>query len=312
MIEDNYVEARIKNGVCIYVWGDEQEGSEGFARECRDEMLYQFKKEPGTKLGLHLGDSFDWLRPTMRARVDGQLIHDPSARAQVSNMVRRAQDDALKDLTPFEGRMIGCHEGHHSWRYEDGTSTDQRLASALRTRYLGWIAATQLRLTVGEKGKKPGGGSFGLTLLSTHGAGNSTAIGSDAKKIQDLAMGTWADLYFRGHSCKAMVTPGLERRIIRSSRTPGVKKQVPWFINAPGMSKSYTNGWQSTYAERAGYTPQPIGWIVVRIGLSSSWAGSEANGVNRLRPDGGKRQPPTTLRIEATPVVFSEHGAGNE
>lgn len=308
MIEDNYRAERIRaDGAVIYCWGDEQRGTEGFSEECFEEMRNQFQKEKGVRLGLHLGDSFDWLRPTMRARVEGQLAHDPSARAQIDKMLRPAQDKVLSKMTPFEGRMLGVHEGHHTWTFAEGVNLEQRMASALRAPYLGWIGATRLSFQTGETAHH----GHVLTLLSTHGGGNGTAVGSDARKIQELAVATVADLYVRGHSCKAMVTPALERRVIRRSGPPGVLKTVPWYVNTPGMCKSYTNGWDSSYAERAGYIPQPIGWIVIRIRVVNRRAMTAERGIpmkDRTRRPGGGFRYPTTLHVEATPVIFSDWG----
>ena len=39
-------------------------------------------------------------------------------------------------------------------------------------------------------------------------------------------------------------------------------------MNVGGFCQSYTDGWKSSYAERAGYNPQPLTYGVIRIRLT--------------------------------------------
>lgn len=318
MIEDNVfnITTGSGDGAVIYCFGDEQRGAAGFAKydkrgkaygpgqECFDEMVYQFKREKVHRYALHLGDGWDWLRPTMRARIEAPLVHDTSARAQLDVMVRKAQDRELKDYSPFEGRMIGCHEGHHSWKFMEGMTTDQRLASSLKARYLGWIGLTRLRIQ--REGVKSGTNVYLKHLLSTHGQGNARAAGSDARYINELAGGIWSDIYVRGHSCKALCAPGPARRIPRTHGPPGIIKTTPWYVNTPGMCEGYTNGWESTYAERAGYVPQPLGWCVIRIKIVQRLQHDRDAGIiHKKTGPKNKKRAYNIVDIQANPVIFT-------
>lgn len=316
MIHDNVADILLHSthGAVLYLFGDEQRGSPGFGayksrtqkavgpgQDCFDEMVYQFQREPGRRYALHMGDAWDFIRPTMRARLEAPLVHDSSARGQVDDMVRRAQDADLKQYSPFEGRMIGVHEGHHSWKFGENVSTDQRLAAAMRARFLGWIGATRLRLKLeGARGDN----AYVKTLLSTHGQGGSRAAGSDAKYIDELAKGFIADIYARGHSCKALVHPAMSRRAIRRSGPPGVDCSTPWYVNTPGMCEGYTDGWSSSYAERTGYIPQSLGWCVVRFKIVRRKEYAKARGLGRVKGGGGRDTYSNSVDVQASPVIF--------
>ena len=317
MIEDNVADILLHSthGAVIYCFGDEQRGSQGFGeyrsrsdkaigpgQDCFDEMVHQFKKEPGSKYALHMGDAWDFIRPTMRARIEAPLVHDGSAKAQVDDMVRRAQDADLKQYTPFEGRFIGLHEGHHSWKFSEGVSTDQRLAAAMRGRFLGWIGATRLRVRLA--GKKDDF-AYVKTMLSTHGQGGSRTAGSDAKYIDELAKGFISDIYVRGHSCKSLVHPAMSRRTIRRVGEPGIESVTPWYINTPGMCEGYTDGWNSSYAERAGYIPQSLGWCVIRLKMVQRKEHAQAKGLKAQRNGSGRVTYSNAVDIQASPVIFN-------
>ncbi len=317
MIEDNVADILLHSthGAVIYCFGDEQRGSQGFGeyrsrsdkaigpgQDCFDEMVYQFQKEPGSKYALHMGDAWDFIRPTMRARIEAPLVHDGSAKAQVDDMVRRAQDADLKQYSPFEGRMIGLHEGHHSWKFSEGVSTDQRLAAAMRGKFLGWIGATRLRIKLA--GTKADNG-YVKTLLSTHGQGGSRTAGSDAKYIDELAKGLISDIYVRGHSCKALVHPAMNRRTIRRVGPLGVDQNTPWYINTPGMCEGYTDGWNSSYAERAGYIPQSLGWCKISLKIVRRKDYSIAKGLTAVKTAKGHKTYSMSVDIQASPVIFN-------
>jgi len=317
MIEDNVADILLHSthGAVIYCFGDEQRGSQGFGtyrvrsqkaigpgQDCFDEMVYQFQKEPGRKYALHMGDAWDFIRPTMRARIEAPLVHDGSAKVQIDDMVRRAQDADLKQYAPFEGRMIGSHEGHHSWKFSEGVTTDQRLAAAMKSRFLGWIGATRLRIRL-EGTKRDSG--YVKTLLSTHGQGGSRTAGSDAKYIDELAKGFMADIYVRGHSCKSLVHPAMSRREIRRSGPLGITQSTPWYINTPGMCEGYTDGWNSSYAERAGYIPQSLGWCVIRLKLVRRKDHAQQRGLKSNVMATGRPAYAMSVDIQASPVIFT-------
>lgn len=298
MIEDNgfNIECDPTHGAVIYVSGDEQRGSPGFVNECFEDMVNRFRLEPGPKYYLHVGDLHDWLRPTMREKVEGATVGDPSARKMLDEFVRNEQDRILDKYEIFKDRTVGCHEGHHNWKFMDGGSTDQRFAAAMRSRQLGWIAATRLRiLTKGAKANY----AYSKTMVSTHGSGGGKSAGSDAVAVDNLAKGFFADIYVRGHSCGGIAQPGYARREVRREGPLGVIKRTPWYINTPGMCEGYTNGWATSYAERAGFTPKALGWCTIRLKIVMRRQGALDLGIG----PGGKKHRRYAHSVEVAGAV---------
>ena len=305
MIEDNGFDLDLHptHGAVIYNISDEQRESPGYDDECFQEMVRQFKAEKGPKYMLHTGDQCDWLRPTMREKVGAALAGDPSARKMLDDMVIRTQDKFLDEYSPFEGRTIGCHEGHHSWRLMSGITTDQRFASAMRARHLGWIAATRLRLfrTDAKGNRLARSGASSKTMLSTHGSGGGKAAGSDASAIDGLAKAFFADIYVRGHSCGGLTMPGVARREIRREGALGTIRRTPWYVNVPGMCEGFTNGWETSYAERAGFLPKSLGWATTRFRIVQRKAIAADNGLKAPR-----KQYANSVDVSAQIHIFGQ------
>lgn len=295
------IPVRHKDSVTLFVWGDEQRGSEGFHKEAFEEMRNEFKRTPNA-YGLHLADGWDWLRPSMRDKLQSRLTGDISARNQLDTLVLKAQDRDLKEYSFCEGRMIGVHTGHHTWEFLHGSSSDMRFASALRAPFMGFIGAT--RVVIGKESNT----TRSFTILSTHGQGSGRAAGSDARYIDELAKGFIADVYARGHSAKGLAMPGKKQFIIRRSGPTGVLRMNPWYLNVGGFCEGYTDGWHHSYVEKSNYVPQPItyGKIVARIvkrkGPSDERALSGPTQTERK----GKARPTETLDIQCDVRVFND------
>lgn len=251
------------DGLSIYVFGDRQEGQKGYLQEAWEEFKYQFKREKNA-VALGVGDYGEWLRPSMRERVYSSLAKDDSARAQLDNMVIKNHDGIIKNMDFLEGKLIGLHEGHHNHTFLHGGSTDQRLASALKTSFLGWTASTRLVLN------RPHDNKHGhvYTIVSTHGNANGRRVGAAINWMeQNIVAGFVADQYAMGHGCKSANFVPAERAFIRRAGPSGIDRQLPRCLIVGGFARCHTNGWESDYGERAGFTPQPLGWGIIRLNI---------------------------------------------
>ena len=270
-----------KHGANIFVFGDRQEGSEGYLDEAWQEFRDEFKRTPNS-YALGVGDYGDWLRPSMRAKLLAPLSQDDSSRSMLEKDILRTHDQIIDKMEFLKGRLIGLHEGHHNWTMLGGLSLDQRLASALKAPFLGWTASTRLVLEAKKNNDSRGG--YVYTMISTHGNANGRKVASALNWMEANIVSGWdADQYIMGHGCKSAAFSPSERNLIRRFGPAGVDHRVPRCLIVGGFCKSYTDGWQSGYAERAGFAPQPIGWGIISLKLVKRKVNSLARGVSGRR-----------------------------
>lgn len=270
-----------KEGLSLFVCGDLQKGSKGYRAEAWAEFKHQFETTPGAKMALGLGDYGDFLRPSLRPAVESALKKDDSARALLDASLLKAHDDIVENMAFLDRKLIGLHEGHHTWYLASGGNLDQRLAAALHAPYLGWTASTRLVLVRKDASSI---GTWAYTMVSTHGNANGAKVGAAVNWMEGkMVAGFVADHYIMGHGCKSANFVPQERRVIRRTGLPGVDNQIPRCLIVGGFSQGYTNGWQSDYVERAGMVPQPIGWGIIRFKFAASKTASLARGLSNPR-----------------------------
>mgnify|MGYP001607888204 CR=1 FL=1 len=274
----------------LFVFGDLQYGADGFNLEAWKEFEHEFKTTPNA-WALGLGDYQDFARPTMRGRLEASASHDDSIKKQLDKMVILEQDKLLNLMGFLEGRCIGLHEGHHTWNLGSGIKTDQRIASALKAPFLGWMASTRLCLAYGKAKNNDHKRMLIHTIVSMHGNANARRTGGAAAWLENNIMpGFLADHYIQGHACKHVAWEPNERKEIRREGPAGTIMRIPKCMQVGGFHSGYTDGWQSSYVERFGFTPQPLGYGVIRFKRI------ERQGLQELNGTPGKRNK--TLLVE--------------
>ena len=272
-------------GVSIFCFGDLQFGLKGFDEEAWNEFKHEFKSTP-CAYGLGLGDYEDWLRPSMRGRIESAIVHDDSAKQQLDDKIRRDQDSLLKKMSFLEGKLIGLHQGHHDWRFNSGEFSSQRIASALRAPFLGWVASTRLCLKMRLKSTDGISRGYSYTIVSTHGSSNARFTSTSTKWLENsLVHGFLADQYVMGHACKSANWTPNEYRIVRREGPPGTINTTPRCLMVGGFHNGFTNGHESTYVERSGFLPQPVMWGLIRIKLSHKRELMAKRGINSTALD---------------------------
>lgn len=251
------------HGATVFIFGDRQQGATGYKKEAWQEFRNEFKRTPNA-WAIGLGDYGDFLRPSMRGRLLDALVKDDDARAMLDKDILKGHDEIINDMSFLDKRLIGLHEGHHTWDLASGGNTDQRLASALHAPYLGWIASTRIVLSYGAK-EKDGGHSFVHNTISTHGNANGRKVHSALASLENYAQSWIADSYLMGHGCKSGNHVPFKRSVVRRTGPYGVDTQIPRCIVVGGFAGGYTDGWKSSYVERAGFQEQPLAYALLRF-----------------------------------------------
>ena len=254
----------------IYFFGDAQIGSTGHVPEAWQQFRNEFKRSKKTKLAIGLGDYGDFLRPSLRPLLKGALGKDDSARRMLDKSILKAHDEIIDAHEFLKGYLIGVHEGHHNWTTLDGINLDQRLASALKTRFLGFAAGIRVVMRGVYRGKANTHG-YVVTIFSTHGNANGRKVPGALSWVENnITNSRIYDIYVVGHGCKSGNDAPFERMECKRIGPPGEKRSIPRIMAVGGFCRGWTNGWESDYVEKAGMSPQPLGWGIARFWLKNN------------------------------------------
>ena len=139
------------------------------------------------------GDYVDVASPSNRANLKAVTLYD-NVRAALDEQAYMAVDEMKGILKGTEGRWLGLLEGHHYWEFEDGTTTDTKLAEFLKAPHLGSSALVEVKFEA--RGKH---GSPKFVIYGTHGSGAGGAAGM-LNKLRRLATTfSQADVLLMGH-----------------------------------------------------------------------------------------------------------------
>lgn len=261
----------------IFIFGDLQVGGSGFNKETWEQFRNEFKSTPNA-WAIGLGDYDDFTRPSLRPLLQGALGRDESARAHLDKIVCKASDDTLKLMDFLDHKLLLVHEGHHNWVMLSGINTDQRIASALHAPYGGFSATLRLSLIGPHKINR--GSHHVYTILSCHGNANGRKTGGAINWLEGNLVSSFdADQYIMGHGCKHANFIPYARNRVRRVGAPGLEKTLPRCLVVGGFSEGYTDGWKSSYVERAGMSPQPLGWGIIRFKLVNRKAMRDIHGL---------------------------------
>src|SRR3990167_1092343 len=266
-------------GATLFVFADRQQGGEGYNKEAWQEFKHEFQTTKNA-WAIGLGDYGDWLRPSLRPQLTNAMSKDDSARQAFDSAILKQHDQIIDDMEFLKGKLIGIHAGHHLWEFANGINTDQRLASALKAPYLGWIASTRLALHYGGERKNKIDRALVYTIISTHGNANGRKVPAALAYLENnYASAFIADQFCMGHGCKNANDTPFKRNLVRRVGPAGMDIQIPRLLVVGGFSEGYTDGWKASYVQQAGFTPQPMGYGLIRFGKTSGKHQSIAKGL---------------------------------
>lgn len=214
---------------------------------------------------LGMGDYIDFASPSNRQRIKAAALYD-TAEDVIEETARRISDELYdKALRGSEKRWLGLLEGHHFTQLRDGTTTDQYLASKLKTRFLGTCAYIRLVFSANKTRR-------GNVLIWCHHGVGSGRIGAPLNKLELLPTYWDADIYLMGHQSKKVAAP-LDRiyPVFHGRGEPHLIHRTTIIAGTGGFSKAYLPGHtqgntpRGGYVEKAMMNPVALGGIVIRI-----------------------------------------------
>lgn len=280
----------------VFVFGDIQEHSSGFNKECFQAFKDDFVSTKNA-YAIGLGDYGDFIRPSLRKRLNSILDpeQDRDYRRQLDDMVNLDLRRLCDKFSFLNGKVLGLTSGHHEWVFSSGETSTQRLARLLGADYLGWTAYLVLKvkfLRVPSKGKKGDvvqhkDSSFAVKFYCTHGSGGGLYNHSDLSNLERKIAPYWiADVYLRGHSSKGELAP-IELNDVSVLGKCAVNKKTRWLVNCPGMMNGYIEG-ETSYVELNNMPPASLGYAKVEIRnsdrtIENALSGERTTGV-RIQP----------------------------
>ena len=249
--------------------GDIQYGAEGV-------MMKQFRRdvEWGIEHGAYfigMGDYVDVASPSNREKIKAAGFYD-SVTAALEDSAERHFDEFMHAIRGTEGRWLGLHEGHHFWEFNDGTTTDTRLAQALGAPFLGTCALSRIRM------KQSNGRSLTMDIWSHHGSGSGVLLTSPLNKLEKISGSFDADLFLINHFQRKGAVP---KDWLYVDRRGQLKHKMKYLVATGGYMRGYTQGSKQgrvargSYVERGMLSPANLGGV--KIFLTPNRKGSRSN-----------------------------------
>jgi len=234
-----------------------------------------------------LGDYSDAMSPSNRERWQHSNLYD-SAQDAMEQAAERIQEELEEITAPTQGRWLGLVTGHHYHPYQDGSTTDSRLAAYLRAPHLGDSALVHMLLPTPGTGNKA---RPMVRLWAAHGNGSGQP-GRALAKVANTGMQIVdnADAYVMGHFHKAEFT-----KVQRIGSYGGERGGQPRMMArdiAIACSGSFLRGYtegsrrglvpSGSYVEKGLMSPSALGavWLSFRPRVTT-------HGYTRIDIDGG-------------------------
>ena len=231
-----------------------------------------------------MGDFIDMESPSNRKKLRESGFYDSVVDA-IDAKAEELEEELQKILKPTVGRWLGLLEGHHYHVHQDGTTTDQRMASFLKAPFLGTCAYINLTF-------KPNNKSHGrpkVLIWAHHGRSGGKLLSSPLNQLEHVVRGFDADIYLLGHHHKA-VAGKLARMYAQFNTTVGYLKNKEMIIACTGsFLKGFVEGVKrdgrpgGLYPEAAMMNPLALGVVKLRIRPTyKKLLGQERGGVSTI------------------------------
>lgn len=226
-----------------------------------------------------MGDSEEFARPSVRARLMASGLDD-DVQLSMDRMIAREVDGLLEILSPMSERTLAVLEGHHSWRFMGGETTEMRIARELGAKYVGPMATIRVQLKPRKRTNNSAPAQ--VVILATHGSGGGVLRSGPINKIERFANGhEGVDIIAVGHSHRRFILDFARMRPIWSNRGGRHRQEdhLMWWMNTGTFLKGYYAGRKrhigpeeagedvpiAGYAEKAMMTPNSLGGVAVGI-----------------------------------------------
>ena len=246
-------------GFCVVLLGDIQYGTKDTdVSALKDIVSWGVERDAWW---LNLGDNLDIASPSNRGILRAAGFYD-SVEDALRTRVEDLQEELHEILAPTKGRWLGVVEGHHWYPFEDGTTTDTRLARFLGAPFLGNCGIVRV------KAWNPAAGKWGyLRIWCAHGQGSGVTVGSPLNLLHRLSAHFEADVFAIGHYSRLACTA--YDRLYDSGKNIHSRTKV--LVVSGAYTRGYTLGRiganrpEGSYVEKRLLPPTTIGSSVLFV-----------------------------------------------
>lgn len=219
--------------------------------------------------------------PSNRAALSSIGFYD-SVEDALDLVAERDLADLQEILEPTKGRWLGLLEGHHFHDFNDGTTSDTRLAQFLGAPFLGTSAYVGMHFisspadALDRSGKKTGrkthNHSARIALWCHHGRGGGQLLSTPLNKLEHVVKAFDADMYLMGHHHKVLtgwmphISPQWGTKGLR-----GIKNRDRLLATTGSFLRGYMVGnkrggrARGSYVEQGMMTPVTLGSLVIKL-----------------------------------------------
>ena len=262
--------------VDLWAIGDIHLGNRGCAENLLARAIDRIKADP-CALWIGLGDYADHIA-TSDKRFDPATVRPDITVADLGNIGKVLTTRVCDIFEPIKGKCLGLLGGNHEWKY--GVDKDQqRLHSWMCTELgvpdLGYSTLFDIvfrrngaleHMVVSARPvphhKEKTAGLTTTRVFAHHGAGAAQTSGGKLNRLVGFMNGFHADVYIIGH-----VHDQVEKRVVTLGANAAcneiVEKRKLGVVSGSYL-KAYAAG-VTSYAERKGYSPNPLGSTIIRF-----------------------------------------------
>ena len=246
------------NGDCAYVRGfyDIHAGVRSCDFEKFQEDVEEVRRTPNMYAFLG-GDMCDFISPDDRRFDVKSLTHENIL--ELNDLPLKMARQVIDVLMPIRHKLIFGLEGNHEKTLHDRKNIDitSFICTALKIPNLGYTGICRLNFETKSKHTK------NVILYASHGFGSALKFGGKINRLIDCIQAIEADIYWMGHNHGKGVAMA-DRLYLSSKGAPRVlAHHKVCVLGGTYLRTMHKN--HSSYAERRGYVPAPIGCMTVKI-----------------------------------------------
>lgn len=243
---------------CVFIRGfyDIHAGVKSCDFEKFREDVEEVRKTPNMYAFLG-GDMCDFISPDDKRFDAKSLTHESIM--ELNDLPLKMARQVIDVLMPIKHKLIFGLEGNHEKTLHDKKNIDiaSYICTALKIPNLGYTGICRLNFTM------PGEHSKNVLLYVSHGFGSSLKFGGKMNRLIDCIQMIEADIYWMGHNHGKGVAMA-DRLYLSAKGIPRVFAHHKVCVLGGTYLKTMCKG-NSSYGERRGYVPAPIGCMTVKI-----------------------------------------------
>ncbi len=213
-----------------------------------------------------LGDMVDHASPSGRRKIRNAEMYESTKQGLIDKALRD-QEEILKILK-WSDKWLFVLGGHHFYDYEDGTTTDTRIAEELGCPYLGTSTVFQIRFNRGR-----GSGGVGCQIFAHHGERSSMSTSLMTRWMELNLLPHWptVDIFNVAH-CHRAGGVKMESLVPVFGKHPAIKGKQRILGVTGGWLRGYVVGHkgpagrpEGNYIEKAIMPPVAVGGLIQHV-----------------------------------------------